>query len=171
MPYSIKQMFIKSIAQISHQTNGFLDSNWNEKALPEKPNFPDARRLASHFRSWPALCAALAMLDDEAFRVASDDYRNQANHGFHRRIEYGYTPIIRRDPKSKQATFVEQGQNGEYQFIKLPGRIYDLYDSPPIPVIDLIPLLGSQHQAATGCYNKCVELITEQHKSWPTLTA
>jgi hypothetical protein len=102
---------------------------------------------------------------------ATDDYRNQANHGFPRRIEYGYTPIIRRDPKSKQATFVEQGQNGEYQFIKLPGRSYDLYDSPPIPVIDLIPLLGSQHQAATGCYNKCVELITEQHKSWPTLTA
>jgi hypothetical protein len=61
--------------------------------------------------------------------------------------------------------------HGEYRLIKLPGRSYDLYDSPPLPVIDLVPLLGSQHQAATGCYNKYVELIKEQHKSWPTLTA
>jgi hypothetical protein len=169
MPYSIKQMFIKSLAQISHQTNRFHISDWNEKALSEKPNFCDAQRLASRFQSWPALSAALAMLDDKVFRVGSDDYRNQANHGFPRRIEYGYTPIIHRDPKSKQATFVEQGQNGELQFINLPGRSYDLYDSPPIPVIDLIPLLVPQHQAATRCYQEYVELIKEQHKSWPTL--
>jgi hypothetical protein len=97
MPYSIKQAFIKSVCQISHQTNRFLDGNWTEKALPEKPNFPDAKRLAGRFPAWTALSAALAPLDDEAFRVASDDYRNQANHGLPRRIGYGYTPVIRRD--------------------------------------------------------------------------
>jgi DUF2934 family protein len=63
MPYAIKQMFIKSICQISHQTNRFHDKNWDEKALPEKPNFPDARRLSGRFLSWPALSAALSLLD------------------------------------------------------------------------------------------------------------
>src|SRR5882724_8394235 len=100
MPYSIKQMFIKSICQLSHQTNLFYDPDWNEKALPQKPNFPDAERLAGRFQSWPALHSALAVLDDASFRTASDNYRNEANHSFPRLIETGYTTIIRRDPKA-----------------------------------------------------------------------
>lgn len=150
MPYSIKQALIKLVCQISHQTNRFLDSNWNERALREKPNFPDAERLAARFQMWPALSAALEPFDNEAFRVASDDYRNQANHSFPRRFEYGYTPIIRRDPPSGT-----------------PGGSYQLYDSPPFRLTDLIPLLEPQYQAAVRCYERYVDLIQEQHSFWP----
>ena len=150
MPYSIKQALIKSVCQISHQTNRFLDSNWNEKALPEKPNFHDARRLASRFEAWTALSTALEALDDKAFRLASDDYRNQANHGFPPRIEYGYTPVIRRDAPSS-----------------VPGSFYQLYDLPPFRLNDLIPLLEPQYDAAIRCYDRYVNLIKEQHSVWP----
>lgn len=148
MPYSIKQMFIKSICQLAHQTNRFSDSNWNEKALPDKPNFPDAERLAGRYQSWSALRSALAMLDDAAFRTGSDNYRNEANHGFPRRIEIGYTSIIRRDPKAAS---------------------YDLYGAPPLLVSDLIPLLVPQHRAASQCHDAYIELVREQHTLWPSL--
>jgi hypothetical protein len=52
MPYAIKQMFIKSICQISHQTNRFNDNNWDERALPRMPKFSDAGKLESRFNSW-----------------------------------------------------------------------------------------------------------------------
>jgi hypothetical protein len=148
MPYAVKQMSIKSICQISHQTNRFHDGNWDEKALPGKPNFPDAIKLAGHFRSWPALCGALSLVDDTTFRDASDDYRNEFNHGFPRRIELGYTTIIRRDAKSSS---------------------YELHDAPPLLVRDLIPLLAAQHKAASDCHDAYIELIKEQHKLWPSL--
>jgi hypothetical protein len=148
MPYTIKQMFIKSICEISHQTNRFNDNNWDERALPPKPNFPDAGKLASRFNSWPVLCAALSLLDDRTFRDASDDYRNEFNHGFPRRIELGYTTIIRRNAKFSS---------------------YELRDAPPLLMNDLIPLLTVQHKAASDCHHAYLELIKEQHTLWPNL--
>jgi hypothetical protein len=88
------------------------------------------------------------MLDDASFRTASDNYRNDANHGFPRRIEVGYTTIIRRDPKAAS---------------------YELYDAPPLLVNDLMPMLVAQHQAASQCHDAYMELIREQHISWPSL--
>jgi hypothetical protein len=148
MPYSIKQMFINSICQLSHQTNWFHDIDWNENALPEKPNFPHAERLAGRFDSWPALRSALAMLDDPSFRTASDNYRNEANHGFPRRIEIGYTTVIRRDPRAAS---------------------YGVYDAPPLLVNDLMPILVAQHRAASQCHDAYLELVREQHRLWPSL--
>ena len=121
MPYSIKQMFVKSVCQISHQTNRFHVNDWNESSLDEKPRFPDAKRLAGRFRSWPGLCAAFSLLNSQKFTSASDNYRNELNHGFPRRIELGHTTIIRRDPKSFS---------------------YEWHDAPPLSIRDLVPLLA-----------------------------
>src|SRR5271154_6626847 len=65
-PYSIRQMLIKSICHISHQTNRFHINGWNELALkPDKQlDFKEAKKLASHFASWPVVCANFARLND-----------------------------------------------------------------------------------------------------------
>jgi len=83
-PYSIKQMFIKSICHISHRTNRFCTADWSEATLkPDKQlNLKEAKKLAAHFASWPELCTTLSLLNDEQFAVATDDYRNRLNHGF-----------------------------------------------------------------------------------------
>jgi hypothetical protein len=90
------------------------------------------------------------LINDEAFTVTSDDYRNQANHGFPRRNWYGFTPVIRRDPLSN-----------------VPGGSYQLSDLPPFQLNDLIPLLEPQYDAAIRCYHRYVDLIKEQHTVWP----
>src|SRR5271166_705529 len=48
-PYSIKQLFIRSIYEISHQTNRFHDANWKEASLTKQTNFDDAQRVAKRF--------------------------------------------------------------------------------------------------------------------------
>src|ERR1700730_9347479 len=63
-PYSIKQMFLKSIYQISHHTSRFWDSNWNPRSFKERVNFPDAEKLAQRFASWPTLSIALSVLNN-----------------------------------------------------------------------------------------------------------
>jgi len=148
MPYSIKQILVKSVSQLSHQTNRFCINDWSERLLNEKPNFKDAKRLAGRYHSWPALCAALSLLNSENFTNASDDYRNEFNHGFPRRIELGYTTIIRRDPKSAS---------------------YEWRDAPPLSISDLIPLLAAEHEAACDSYQAYIGLIKEQHELWPGL--
>ena len=142
MPYSIKQILVKSICQLSHQTNRFYVNDWSERLLNEKPKFKDAKRLAERYHSWPTFCAALSLLNNQNFTNASDDYRNEFNHGFPRRIELGYTTIIRRDPKSAS---------------------YEWRDAPPLSISYLIPLLAAEHKAARDSYQAYIELIKEQH--------
>ena len=144
-PYAIKQMLVKSICEISHQTNRFCSGEWNERALREKPNFPDAQRLAARYRSWPALHDALSLVSDVKFSRASADYRHEFNHGFPRRIEVGHTTVIRRDPTLSSYRWV---------------------DAPPLLLVDLIPLLAVQHKAINDSYYAYIELIREQHEIW-----
>ena len=57
MPYSIKQMLVKSICHISHQTNRFCDPNFSEAALKKdkRLDFREAEKLAGKFSMWPKL--------------------------------------------------------------------------------------------------------------------
>ncbi len=102
-------------------------------------------KLAKRFKSWSTLHNALALLNDENFATASDDYRTQFNHSFPRRIEVGYT-----------STF----QQGASAVI--------LADTPPLFIDDPIPALATQYGAAVDCYNAYIELVKEQHKLGPT---
>jgi hypothetical protein len=54
-PYSFKQMLVRSVCQISHQTNRFFINDWNECSLKETLTYKDAKRLAQRFVSWPIL--------------------------------------------------------------------------------------------------------------------
>jgi hypothetical protein len=150
LPYSTRQMLIKSICHISHQTTRFCTADWSDSSLkPDKRlDFKEAERFAMRFDSWPALCAALARLNNERFIVASDDYRNRLHHSFQRRVEFGHTMTFLRDPDSPS---------------------YRLYDASPLCLSDLIPLLAGQYEGALNCYYKYIELIKEQQKIWPVV--
>jgi hypothetical protein len=50
-PYSIKQMLIRSVYEISHQTNRFHDANWKDASPTKQTNFDDAQRAAKRFLS------------------------------------------------------------------------------------------------------------------------
>jgi hypothetical protein len=155
MPYSIKQMLLKSICNISHQTNRFRAVGWSESELKpdRKLQFDDAKKLAAHFQSWPAVCDAFSRLNHSDFAAGTDDYRNRLNHGFPRRIELGHTMTLRRDPDPRRAN----------------SFVYKLYDARPLRIGDLIPLLAEQYQAAVDCYRAYIELVREQHSLWPRL--
>jgi hypothetical protein len=146
-PYSIKQLFIRSIYEISHQTNRFHDPNWKEASPTKQTNFDDAKRVAKRFLSWPALCSALSLLNDEEFTTASDNYRNRLNHGFPPRIEVGYAIRVQREPGAPS--------------------VYTIGNAPPLLIADLIPLLGAQYDAALNCFDAYIELVKEQHTLWP----
>jgi len=146
-PYSIKQLFIRSIYEISHQTNRFHDANWKEASLTKQTNFDDAQRVAKRFVSWPALCSALSLLNDENFTTTSDNYRNRLNHGFPPRIEVGHAITVQRDPGAASS--------------------YVIGHAPPLLIADVIPLLGAQYDAALNCFDAYIELVKEQYKLWP----
>jgi len=146
-PYSIKQLLIRSIYEISHQTNRFHDANWKEGSLKKQTNFDDAQRVAKRFFSWTALCSALSLLNDENFNTASDNYRNRLNHGFPPRIEVGHVLTVQRDPCAASS--------------------YEIRHAPPLLIADLVPLLAAQYGAALKCFDAYIELIKEQYKLWP----
>lgn len=52
-PYAIKQLFVTSVCQISHETKCF--SNRHEEPLKKQLNFGHADQLAAKFGSWPTL--------------------------------------------------------------------------------------------------------------------
>jgi hypothetical protein len=147
-PYSIRQLLIKSVYEISHHTSRFWDSAWTAKSFKPQANFKDARRLAQRFLSWPALSAALDAVNDAPFITASDNYRNRLNHGFARRIEIGRSFIVKPEP---------------------PGSTsYVMQDAPPLLIGEMIPVLAAQYDAAVTAYGRYIELIKEQEKMWPT---
>jgi hypothetical protein len=149
-PYFTKQMFIKSICKISHQTNRFLSQGWNDSDLKsdERLNFKEAKKFADHFAGWPAMCNAFSALNDDDFITASDDYRNRFNHGFPRRIELGHSMIVERTPNSFE---------------------YAIINAPPLLIADLIPVLAKQYEAAVNCHQAYIQLIREQHELWASL--
>src|SRR5262249_8340300 len=128
-------------------TNRFHDRNWKEASVTKQTNFDDAQKVAKRFLSWPALCSALALLNDENFTTASNNYRNRLNHGFPPRIEVGHAITVQRD-------------------LGAPSS-YVISDAPPLLIADLIPLLGAQYDAALNCFDAYIELVKEQYKLWP----
>jgi hypothetical protein len=149
-PYSTRQMLIKSVCHISHQTHRFLSANWSDSSLKRDRwlDIEKAKKLASCFDSWPAFCAALARLNDDQFVLATDDYRSRLNHGFRRRVEFGHTMTFLRNPDSPS---------------------YNFYDASPLRISDLIPPLDGQYKAAFDGYSRYIELIREQQKIWPAV--
>ncbi len=142
-------MFIRSICQISHQTNRFLDNAWKEDLLKDRLNFPDTVKFASRFAWWPPLCSTLSLLNDENFTNASDDYRTRLNHGFPRRIEFGHTLVVKRD-------------------LHDPNKVlYTFGNAPPLFISDLVPLLATQYNAALNCFDAYIALVKEQSEYWP----
>lgn len=151
-PYGLRQAFIKSVCRVSHQTNRFRVPGWNETALKpdRKLDAEEAEKLAEGFVFWPPLRDALARLDDAAFRKASDYFRNEFNHGFPRRIEFGNTVTVERDPKA---------------------FFHRISDRPPLHLSDLLPPLTTQHEAALACYEAYTRLIKEQRELLPGTAA
>lgn len=147
-PYSIKQMLMKSIYNITCQTNWCTLIEWNGNLVKRdrELKFKDVCEIAECFTSWPTVCDALTILSSREFVDATDDYRNRLNHEFPRRIEWGNSMTIKRsiNPSS-----------------------YTLYDMPPLSIADLIPLVAEQYKTALDCHSAYIELIKEQSKLWP----
>jgi hypothetical protein len=148
-PYSIKQMLIKLIYEISHHTSRFWDDPWDATSLKPRPNFPDAKKLAQRFVAWTALEKALSMLNSEDFVTASDNYRNRLNHGAPQRIEIGHLIAIVPDLRG--------------------SCTYVMRHTPPLMIGDAIPVLSGQYAAALRAYNAFVDLIKEQERLWPRM--
>lgn len=149
MPYSIKQMLIKSICHISHQTNRFCGPNFSEEALKKDRNlnFHEAEKLAGAYAAWSRLRDALLELDDGQYRKESNDYRNELNHGFATNIEYGHFLTIKR----------VDGNPSAYNFMSVP----------PLQLGNVISSLARQYNAALLCHDRYIDLIREQHAHWP----
>jgi len=126
--------------------------NWRDLSLKRdrQLDFKEAKKLASRFDSWPALCDALARLNDEQFVLTTDDYRSRLNHGFRRCVEFGHTMNFDRDIDSPS---------------------YTLCEASPLRISDLIPLLANQYQATLNCYYMYIELIKEQQKKWSAVAS
>jgi hypothetical protein len=149
LPYSIKQMLIKSICHLSHQTNRFCDPNFSEDALkPDKQlKFHEIKKLAGRYVAWPQLRDALSQLDDARYRAESNDYRNRLNHGFAPGIEYGYLLTIQRvDDKPSS---------------------YNIMSVPPLELGSIIPSLIRQYKSVLQCYDRYIDLTKEQQHHWP----
>jgi hypothetical protein len=143
-PYAIKGRLCTSIAELSHQANRFRVGAWTDNADLRKPNFLTARRHAHQWTSWPALESTLSRLNDDSFTCAVDDFRNRFNHGYPRRVEYGFTGFVRRNVSSDGSVS------------------YGFGDSPPLRVTELIPVLAPQYSVAVECYEAYAELVREQ---------
>ncbi len=145
-PYAIKSRFTRSVADLSHQANRFLEAAWSDDADLSWAEMKTTKRLAECWPGWPALDRALAELDADESRERTDGFRNEFHHGFPCRIEFGQQRLVKRDV--------------------IPGTTRTSFGiREPLRLTELVDLLAKECEAALRVFEAYVRLVQEQYES------
>ena len=143
-PYAITQRFIYSVSHLCHQANRFVQADWTEALLPADHRI-DGKvmdRLGKGWQTFDRFKAALALLDDEDFSKATNEFRRKYHHRMPARFELGITQIVTRVHKD--------------------GHVhYQMGGTPPIRLDTLLDPLARQYNQALVVYDPYFTLVKE----------
>jgi hypothetical protein len=141
-PYKFRSRIIFCATQLCYvkAIAGKLISK--DSVMPDdKINLRVLSAVTKHWTSGAALVEALKKVDGEAFRDATDEYRNKAQHRHARRLNFGHTSnIVRSFPEGSVVR-------------------YELGNSPPIHANEVLPVLIIEADNLRAAFNAYRELV------------
>jgi hypothetical protein len=120
-------------------------------------------RLRSIANKWPegkALLAAICRMDNDAYKDATSNYRNLSSHTIGPRLGLGTTRTVTRTVQ--QATRLEQGSDGFFRQVLIPGKMCVTYGFGGTLPLDLDAVLienERQLKLARDCYEKYLTVL------------
>ena len=148
LPYAIKSRFTYAAAHLCHQANRSMDlGDWKDR-------FPDGNLYLNHiddicrrWRTFRRFKLAVEPIAGNAFKDASDDFRNSYNHGFSPRLVLGLT---------RSASRMTSGS----------GAIsYGIGGTPPLDLNAVADLLETERTLCYRAFERFQNLIDEQIRS------
>ncbi|HUT83047.1 MAG TPA: hypothetical protein VMX95_00230 [Thermodesulfobacteriota bacterium] len=148
-PYQIRNRFIFASTHLLHQSNSIKRADWKDDlSKDESIKFNILEKVGAGWSTINQFVGALAVLNDEAFKRISEDYRNKEHHALPPGIEMGITTTISRHPLGDRS--VRYGLGGQQ----------------PLSLDTIIPGLQDQHNKAVEVFYGYWELIEEQLQIW-----
>lgn len=104
---------------------------------------------------------ALRGLDDEAYRQATTDYRNQVSHGIGPRLGLGQTNLVTRSVT--QAEKLTAQSDGTWALVPVPGKMavsYAIGGMDPLDMASTRAAILDQYHRARACYEAYLAMLT-----------
>jgi len=181
-PSSIRDTLTFVVTNSMHQVrlmagNGYRDYLEGDPKKPsEKPKLLTRRhkekRLADLISIWteaPEFMASLRMIDDQAYRNITSDYRNRNTHSIGPRLGIGITRAVVRSVE--QATMMSEKPDGTSVPTLIPGKMSVCYGFGGIEPLDLEKARAAnldQYRLARECYIRYRGLLVVGLASMPT---
>jgi len=148
-PYSLRNQFVFAATHLLHQANRFVQPKWRDNLPPDKEiNFNVLCSLKSNWTRFEAFKNSLSLLNDQAFKRQTRNYRHRMQHQFGSRLHVGLT------------TYFDRVQTKE-------GIVYTYKAIPPLELTSLIQALVDQHARALDVFDAYWKLLDEILSKWP----
>lgn len=118
------------------------------------------RKLLWPWQQGAQLLERLQAIDDEDYRRATLDYRNEHSHAIGPELEFGHTQFMHRSVES--ATKMERGTDGYYRDVLIPGKMavkYIFGGRPPLDLQTTRHLNLAQYLHARACFETYTGLL------------
>lgn len=147
-PYSLKNQYIFAATHLLHQSNFLKISNWKDDLpLDGSIDYKVLKKVGGDWSAFPDFIKKIKQLNDEAFTMATGNFRHKSQHRYKIRFDHGLTPVVER---TKTGT----------------GISYNLGFILPLDVEKLVPLLYEQHQRARVVFLAYWDLVNELCCAW-----
>lgn len=158
-PQALRGRLIYAATAGSYHANRFL--TWPD-GLPKwdggHTSMKTAKAMSEKWAAWPALAAELNILGQDQLSQATDDFRNEHEHGHPRGIGIGYISTVKREKGHGGITMhMKQGNPNE------PREVWSFGEQKPMQLAELLPLLEQEHATALRAFKAYLALIEEQH--------
>lgn len=162
-PYSLKNRFIYSTANLLHQSNRHVITDWKDDLPKERDiSYKTLEKLGKPWTRFADFLTALATLNDDKFRRDTRNYRHLNHHRFPIHIGRGLLPYFVR----AQAPAASTGGDLHCGVSHQGGVMYEYHASPPLDPGRILKLLYSQHASARKTFEFYWLLLEEQLARW-----
>lgn len=148
-PSALRDTFTSVATTALHQARLSIDPTYRDQLAgdPISPSDPPKvlnrrekeKRLHAIAKTWPkgeSLPAAIRQIDSQAYKDATFNYRNLVNHTIGPRLGVGETRMVTR--QVVQAEQMEQGPDGRFNLVPIPGKMCVQYGFGGTPPLDLV---------------------------------
>lgn len=143
-PYAIKSRFAFAVGHLSHQANKAADGrDWRDEFPDKNLYLNDIEPYSSQWKEYRAFKLKLEPLAGKKFKQASDNFRNNYNHGFSSRFVVGMTATVKREVIGDRVRYTFGGTD-------------------PLTVAEVAELLAIERDHCYRAFKAFQKLIEEQ---------
>lgn len=163
-PQALRGRLIYAATATSYHANLFLSwptgiTKWDGGHTSMKT----AKAMSEKWAAWPALAAELNVLGQDQLSQATDNFRNEHEHGHPRGIGIGHISTVKRVIKPEMVIPDLPGQPATTE----PREVWSFGEQKPMQLADLLPLLEQEHATALRAFKAYVAMVEQQHASAP----